>query len=83
ETKHPHGFYSATAISALASIGRNAKAAAPLFEAKLIEAKKQLAEAKTDSARKKIERRVKSLQGTINAMTSAPKPPKPPRKKKK
>jgi hypothetical protein len=83
ETKHPHGFYSSMAMSALGKIGPNAKSAAPLFEAKLAEAKKQLSAAKTDSVKKQIERRIRSLQGTINAMTSAPKPPRPPRKKKK
>jgi HEAT repeat protein len=83
ETKHPHGFYSSTAMSALGNIGYNAKAAAPLFEAKLAEAKEQLAAAKSESAKKKIERNIRSLQSKLNAMTSAPKPPRPPRKKKK
>jgi len=83
ETKHPHGFYSSMAMSALSRIGPNAKAAAPLFEAKLAEANKQLAAAESDSAKKQIERRIKKLQGTINAMTSSPRKPKAPRNRKK
>ncbi len=71
------------AEAALGKIGPNAKAAAPLFEAKLAEAKKKLAAAKTSADKKRAERRIKSLQRTINTMTSSPKPPKPPRNRKK
>jgi len=83
ETKHPHGFYGSMAMSALARIGHNAKAAAHLFEAKLAEARMRLSDAKTDAEKKRAEKILRNLRNTINAMTNSPKTPKPPRNGKK
>jgi len=81
ETKHPHGYYGSMAMAALARIGANAKAAAPLFEAKLAEAKERLANAKTGGEKKQLEKRIRSLEGTLRSMNPSAQPPGRRRKK--
>jgi hypothetical protein len=80
------GFSAGMAIGALGRIGPNAKAAAPLFEERLAQARKRAAEATTDRARQSAERQIRNLEGILRKMTTTPTPPrtrKPKRDRKK
>ena len=83
DAKGEDGFNASMAMSALASIGSNAKAAAPLFEKRLAEARERLANAETDQQKKSAERTVRNLEGTLRRLTTPPAAPKPPRKKRR
>ncbi|NQU22803.1 MAG: hypothetical protein HQ567_16110 [Candidatus Nealsonbacteria bacterium] len=84
EATDEHGFYKGMARSALSEIGANAKAAAPLFEEQLKEARDRLAGAETDAQKTQLQRTVDSLESTLRKMNPAayPEPPRPPKKRK-
>jgi len=81
ESRAEHGYFAGMAASALAEIGANAKAAMPLFEAKLKETQQRLEEAETDAQKAQLQKRVASLESTLRKMdpVAYPTPPRPPK----
>ncbi len=85
-TKGEDWYRASNALNALAEIGPNAKAALPLFEAKLAEAKETYDTAKDPARKKSFERVVDRWEGVIRKTNTQPEPPrpaKPPRKERK
>ncbi len=69
-------------IGALADIGPGAKAATPLLNRRIQEAKAKLARAKTDKGKTKAQRNVDNLMGMLWKINPELRPARPPKKRK-
>ena len=68
------GFDAGTAVGALRSIGLNAKAALPIFQEKLAEARERLAGTTDAGTKKRLEKQLRSWQGVIDKMNAPARP---------
>lgn len=72
EAEGESGFHAAMALGALADVGPAARAALPLFERKLFEARKKAEAAADPAAARRLMRDVRKWEGVIRKTTGAP-----------